>query len=97
MAIQSAITFATFLLEDKNLVTLHEGEKNLTCNFGSFNGRSADLDVAVGVEKQYFVKDYGVSFLYFIAEVVHIQKLAFFGFELLTFDFYDCVHFNWLN
>lgn len=93
MAVKAAIAFAAFFLEDKNLVAFNERHEDLTVNFCSFHGRSTDFHVAVGVEKQNFVERNGVAFFHFIAEMVHIQKLAFFGFELLTFDFYDCVHF----
>ena len=96
MAVEAAIAFATFLLEDDHLVALYEGKENFACYLCAFYGRHTDSHVAVGVKKKDFVEDYSLAFLYFIAEMVHIQILAFFGFELLTFDFYDCVHFNLL-
>ena len=61
-------------------------------NFCAFNGGSAHDNFAVFVGEEHAVKLYGVTCLGFFAEVVHIQELAFFGFKLLSLDFYDNVH-----
>ena len=79
MTVQTTITFAAFLLEDKNLVALYEGKKNFTFNFSAFNGRHTDFNVAVGIEKKHFVERYRVALFHFVAEMVDIQKFAFFS------------------
>ncbi len=96
MAVETTVTFAALLLEDEHLVALHEGEEHFTFYFRAFHGRRTDLNVAVGVQKKYFVEAYGIAFLHVVAEMVDIQELALFGLELLSFDFYDCVHFLYL-
>ena len=92
MSVFTAIAFATFFLENDHFLTLHEGNENFAVYFGTFNGRCTNSYVAVGFEKKYFVERDSVSLFYFIAEVVNIQILAFFGLELLSLDFYNCVH-----
>ena len=92
MTVFAAIAFATFLLEDDHFLTLYEGLENFAIHFSSFNGRSTDFNVAVGIEKKHFVESNSVALFYFIAEVVDIKVFTFFSFKLLSFDFYDSVH-----
>ena len=56
MAVFATVAFAAFLLEDNHLLTLHEGKEHLTVYFRTFNGRCADLYVAVGIQKKHFAK-----------------------------------------
>ena len=95
MTVETTITFATFLLENDHFVTLHEGLHHFTLHCGPFNGRSTDFYVAVGIKKKHFPKCDLVTCLYLFAEMVNIQKFAFFGFELLSFDFYNSVHYSY--
>lgn len=92
MAVFTAIAFATLLLEDDHFLALYQGYEHFTIYFSSFYGRSAYSDLAVGIQKKYFVEDYFVALFGFFAEMMNIQVLAFFGFELLSFDFYNSVH-----
>ncbi len=92
MTVFATIAFAALLLEDDHLLTLHEGLEHLAGDFRTFYGRCAYCYSAVGVQKEHFVENYGLTLLHFIAEVVDIQIFALFGLELLSFDFYDSVH-----
>ncbi len=92
MTVLAAIALAALLLEYDHLLALHEGQKHFAIHLCSFYGRSTDLYVAVGINEEHFVEGYSVAFLELVAEMVHIQKLAFFGFELLALDFYNSVH-----
>ena len=94
VTVETTITFATFLLENDHFVTLHEGLEHFTLHCGSFNGRSTDFYVVVGIKTKYLLKCDLVTCLYLFAEMVNIQKFAFFGFELLSFDFYNSVHYK---
>lgn len=92
MTVLAAIAFATFLLENDYFVALNKRFHNLGVHFASFYGGCTDFHVAVGVQQEDFVESNGIAFLY-IADVVDIQKLAGFGLELQSLDFYDSVHF----
>lgn len=58
MTVFAAIAFTSFLLEDDNFVTFHEGTFYLANYFCSFNGRSAYLNGTVGIHEQYTIKFY---------------------------------------
>ena len=91
VTVQAAVTLAATLFEHEHLVTLYEGLQHFTLDFCAIYGGGADGYIAVYVKQQYFVKVYGIALLH-VAEMMNIQELAFFGLELLSFDFYDCVH-----
>ena len=92
MTVQTTIAFAAFLLEDNHLFTLYEGTYNLANNFGSFNGRSAYCNSTVGINKKHFVEVDSIAFFNCFAEIVNEQFLVFSRLELLSLDFYNCVH-----
>ena len=71
MTVQTAIAFATFLLEDDHVFTFHEGSLYLANNLCTFDGRCANLNGTVGIYE---------------------QLLALLGTELLSLNFYNCVH-----
>ena len=96
MAIQATIAFATLLLEDDHVFTFHEGSLNLANNLCTFDGRCANLYGTVGIHEQNAVKLYRVAFLALVAEIVDIQLLALLGTELLSLNFYNCVHLIFL-
>ena len=96
MAIQATIAFATLLLEDDHVFTFHEGSLNLANNLCTFDGRCANLNGTVGIHEQNAVKLYRVAFLALVAEIVDIQLLALLGTELLSLNFYNCVHLIFL-
>ncbi len=92
MAVQTAIAFATLLLEDNHVFTFHEGSLYLANNLCTFDGRCANLNGTVGIHEQDAVKLYRVTFLALVAEVVDIQLLAGLDTELLSLNLYNCVH-----
>lgn len=92
MAVFAAIAFATFFLENDYFFTFNERSEHFAVNFGTFNGRCANFNVAVGIEQEDFVEGNGVAFLSILAEIVDIEVFTFFSFELLSFDFYNSVH-----
>ena len=51
---------------------------------------SSDL----GVDEENAVEFNGSAFLNLFAEIVDIQEFACFGLELLSLNFYNCVHCN---
>ena len=100
MAVFAAIAFAAFFLENDNFFTFYEGSSDLANNFSSFNSGSADLNGTISVSEENAVEFDFVAFFDFFAEVVYIQELVFFSFELLSLDFYDNVHLlllKWLT
>lgn len=92
MAVFAAIAFATFFLEHDHLVALYEGNGYFAYNFGTLYGGSAYLHFTVCVNEEYTVKLYGLTFLLVVAEIVNIQELTGLSLELLSLDFYNCVH-----
>ena len=95
MAVFAAIAFAALLLEDDYLIALHEGNGYFAYYLYSFNGRSTDLNVTVGVYEENAVKLYGLTLFLVIAEIVNIQELAGLSLELLSLNFYNCVHLTY--
>ena len=95
MSVLAAITFAAFLLEDNHLVAFHEGTFYLANNFRPFYGGCAYLNGTVGVNEQNAVKLYGLTLFLVIAEIVNIQELAGLSLELLSLNFYNCVHLTY--
>ncbi len=92
MAVQTAIAFAALLLEDEHAITLHEGSLYLANNLGTFYGRCSNCYVTVGINEQNLVEFHHFAFFFLVAEIVNIQLLASFGLELLSLNFYNCVH-----
>ena len=94
MAVFAAVAFAAFLLEDDNFVTFYERFFDLANNFGAINGGGTDFDFTIGVGEKHFVEFDSLAFFDVVAEVVNIQVLAGFSLELLSLNFYNCVHAN---
>ncbi len=92
MAVFTTIAFAAFLLENDHLVALHEGLEDFSRDRDTFHGRCTDFNVAVGIQQEDLVESDLVASLEVVAEMVDIQILAFFSFELQSLDFYDSVH-----
>ncbi len=94
MAVFAAIAFATLFLEHDHLVALYEGFGYFAYNFSAFYCGSAYEHFAILVGEENAVELHGGTLLDILAEVVHIQELAFFSFELLSLNFYDNVHLS---
>ena len=91
MTVQLAVTFSSLLVEYENLVTLYQFGYYFANNFCAFHYGSTYGYVTVVVYQKNLVKFYcrtGFCFLH----VVYEQLFASFCFELLTVDFYNCVH-----
>ncbi len=91
MTIETAIAFATFLLENDYVLTLNEGINHLANNLSTLYGGGTYGYVTIGVNQQNLVELYCVAFVH-IGDVMNIQLLASLGAELLSLDFYNCVH-----
>ena len=91
MAIETAIAFATFFLENNHVFTFHEGINYLANYLCALNGGSTYGYITFSVNEQNLVKFYLVAFVH-ISDVMNIQFLASLGAELLSLDFYNCVH-----
>ena len=95
MAVQTAIAFATTFLENDHVFTLHEGSLHLANYLCAFNGRRANCNGTVGVNKKNLAKLNRVTGLFLFTEIVDVQFLAGFGFELLSLNVYNSVHLNY--
>lgn len=93
MTVFTAIPFATFLLENDDFVALYKGNEYFTHYFCAFYCGSAHLNGAIGVSEENAVKFYFVSFFGVFAEIMNIQELVGLCLELLSLDFYNCVHY----
>lgn len=92
MTVFTTIAFAAFLLENDYLVTLYKRSEHFTNHFGAFDSRSAYLNVTISVSEENAIKFYLVSFFHGFAEIMNIQELVGFSLELLSLNFYNCVH-----
>ena len=92
MTVFTTIAFAAFLLKHDYLVTFYERSKNFAYYFCTFYGRSAHLYSAVGFREKNAVEFNLVTFLGLFAEIMNIQELLGLCLELLSLNFYNCVH-----
>ncbi len=92
MTVQTAIAFATVLNENDNVFAFNEGSLSLANNLCTLDGRCANLNGTVGIYEQDAVELYRVTCLSLVAEILYIQLLALLGTELLSLNFYNCVH-----
>ena len=92
IAVELAVALATLLVEDEDFVALNEGADYFAYYFSAFYGGCAYFHVAVVVNQQHVVK-FNRCACFSAADVVYEELLAFFCFELLTVNLYDCVHF----
>ena len=91
MAVLLLVALAATLLEDDDLVALNEWDEHLGLNLGAADGGSADGDLTVVVDEENFLELYAVT-LVFLGEVMNEECCVLLDFELLTSNFYDCVH-----
>ena len=96
MAVFAAIALAALFLEDDDMFTLEHGGQYLAYYLCTVNCGCAYFYVTVGINEQHVAEFYCIALLG-VAEVLNIQILACFGLELLSFDFYNCVHFYRLS
>lgn len=93
MAVLLAIVLAAFHLENDDFFALDKRVHNFNYYFRATYSRCAHCDSAFLVYEKNLVKFNSLAFLY-IFEAVDEELLALFDLELLTVNFYDCVHFN---
>ena len=91
IAVQLAIALAALLVEYKHLVALYQRIEHFAYYLGAVNGGSTYLYFAIVVNQQHFFKFNSLA-VFGTADVVYKELLAFFCFELLTVNLYDCVH-----
>ncbi len=91
MAVQLAVTFTSLLVEYENLVTFYQTGYDFANHFGTFYGGSTYGDCTFVVHQKNFLKLYCCTSLC-VLHVVYEQLLASFCLELLTVNFYNCVH-----
>ncbi len=92
MTVFATIAFATFLLENDNLLAFYKGSEDFTYNLCAFHGGSANFNCLIGLSEKNAVELNLVSFFDSFAEIVNIQELLRLCLELLSLDFYDSVH-----
>ena len=92
MTVANAIVLTTLHLENDDFVTLYEWVHYFTHYFGTLYCWSTYLYCTVSIYEQYLVKFNSLASLN-ILDVVNEELLALLGLELLTLNFYNCVHF----
>ena len=92
IAVQLAVSLAAFLVEYKHFLAFYERRNYFAHDFRTFYGGSAYFHFAIVVYQQHFLKFNSLATLGTI-DVVNEKLLAFFHFELLTVNFYDCKHY----
>ena len=95
MTVALARVLATLHLEDNHLVALDERVHNFTYYFCTLYGGGTNLYCTVSIYEQYLVKFNSLACLH-VLDVVHEELLALLGLELLTLNFYNCVHFAFI-
>ncbi len=91
MTILLAIVLAALHLEDDHLVTLNEGVHNFYYYFCTINRGCTDSDCSFIVYEQNLVELNSLT-SFSILDVMNEELLALFCLELLTVNFYNCVH-----
>ena len=92
MAVLAAIAFAALLLEDDHFVALYKRSENLADYLCPLEGGCANLYFVVGLSEENTVEFNCVAFFCLLTEIENIQELFSFSFELLSLNFYNCVH-----
>ena len=89
MAVLNLIAFATFLLEDENLIVFQVSEDRCVYR-GAFHNRCTYFDLTVVVLQQYFIEAHSGVFL--SLQTVNVELPIFLNLKLLTCYFYYYVH-----
>ena len=92
MTILFAIVLATFHLEDNHLFALYKRIDDLSYYFRATYSWCAHCDRSVVINEQNLVKLNSLAFLG-IFQAIDKELFALFCLELLTVNFYDCVHY----
>ena len=92
MTLQVTLALSALLVEHEDLFALYEVTLYFSNNLCACNGGSTDGDVAFILYEQHLLELNGLT-VFAVLNVMHEQLLASFCLELLSVDFYDCVHF----
>ena len=92
MAFQLPVSFSSFFVEYKDFVAFYQMRFHFAHHFGPFYGGDTYFDFTIVVGQQYLFK-FNNCAVFCILDVLNEQPFSFFGFELLTVNFYDYVHF----
>ena len=91
MPVQLAMTFSSLLVENKNLLALNETGLHFGYNLRTFNGGNTYGDCAFFLYQKYLLEFNRCTILN-VLNVVNKQLLTCLGLELLSVNFYNCVH-----
>ena len=91
MTVALARVLATLHLEYDDFVALNQRVHHFNYYFCTVYGGCANLDIALGFYEQHFVKFNSLA-CFHVLNVVYEELLALLGLELLTLNFYNCVH-----
>ena len=83
------VAFAPFLFENDHFFAPHVAQNFAGYGGSRYRGRT-DLYGTGIIDKKYLVEYEGSAFL--ARQPVGVEETVFFNFELLTCDFYNCVH-----
>ena len=96
MAVAFTAILAALHLEDDDLVTLYQWFHHFTHYLSAFYCGRTYCHCSVVVDEKHFLELNRLAFFH-IFHVVNEEFLSLFGLELLTHDFYNCVHFLLYN
>ncbi len=91
MTVQLAIAFSSLLVEDKYLLALYELALYLSYYLSALYNGSTYGDSTVFLYQEYLLEFNRCTILN-VLNVVNKQFLASLGLELLSVNFYNCVH-----
>ena len=91
MTVELAVALTTLLVEDEDLVTLHEGSDDFANHLSTFHYGRTDGDCTILIDEENLVKLYYCSALCTL-NVVDEEATALLQVELLALDVYDDVH-----
>ena len=91
MTVLFSETFSSFLVEDDYFFTFYQRRNYFANNFCAFYSRKTYSYVSFVVNQENFFK-FNCCTAFCVLDVVNEQFFASFCFELLTVNFYNCVH-----
>ena len=91
MTVQLTITFSSLLVEYENLLALYELGLNLSYNLSALYSGSTYGDSTILLYQKNLLEFNRCTILN-VLNVVNKQLLASLGLELLSVNFYNCVH-----
>jgi len=96
MTVLLTVILATLHLENDDLVTFNKRVHYFYNYFGTLNFRCTDCHCSLIVYEQHLVELNSIAGFY-ILDVMHKELFALLCLKLLTVNFYDCVHFIYIN